>query len=248
MADVGVGAVSPQQTTTTQDRGFFGRIADGFNSFLEHSTDCAAGITSGLGPVDLPAPYQNDKTRAVCKALGATAGLAGDAFVGVTGLAEMGGGATLSATGVGAIPGVPLTAAGVAQVSVAVAGSAIHTNNLSDAISQMATAENAGGGGTAPEGGPNGVFENNPKHGPVDRGRASKAPENGQAALDNSVRVKDTSTRRVGVDKANGEFVVLDEHLPGKFHGHVRKWGDLSNQMQSALRKAGLVNARGKIL
>ncbi|MCA9550298.1 MAG: hypothetical protein KC933_09700 [Myxococcales bacterium] len=247
MAEIGVGALGSGQTNQTRDRGFLGRLQDGFNSFLEQSTDCAAGITSGLTSVDVPAPYRNDRTRAVCMALGATAGLAGDAFVGATGLAEMGGGATLSATGVGAIPGVPLTAAGVAQVGVAAAGSVIHANNLSNAISQMATAENAGGGG-APEGGPNGVFENNPKHGSVDRGRASKAPENGQAALDNSVQVKDTSTRRIGVDKATGEFVVLDEHLPGKFHGHVRSWGDLTSQMQNALRNAGLVNGRGKIL
>jgi hypothetical protein len=33
----------------------------------------------------------------------------------------------------------------------------------------------------------------------------------GQEALDNSVQVKDTSTRRVGVNEANDEIVVLDK-------------------------------------
>ena len=249
MADVGapgIGGVGTQ-TDRTQDRGFFGRIADGFNSFMEHGTDCVAGLASGVGPVDLPAPYQNDQTRAVCKALGATAGLAGDAFLGASGMAEVGGGAVLSATGVGAIPGVPITAVGAAQITAAAAGSVVHANNLSNAISEMRSAEN-GGGGAAPKAGPHGVFETNPTHGSVDRGRASRAPSDGQSALDNSTRIKDTSTRRIGVDKANGEFVVLDEHLPGKFHGHVREWGDLTSEMQNALRRSGVVNARGKIL
>lgn len=70
------------------------------------------------------------------------------------------------------------------------------------------------------------IYEENPKHGAQARGTAkgvsSKAPTDGQAALDNSIKIKSTSSRRVGVDKANGEIVVLDEHLAGRFHGHVR--------------------------
>jgi hypothetical protein len=80
----------------------------------------------------------------------------------------------------------------------------------------------------------------------------SKAPINGQAALDNSVPVKDTAPRRIGVDTDSEEFVVLDRtrtHANGdeEFHGHVRCWCDLHNDQQSALRKAGKVNGKGKI-
>ena len=38
---------------------------------------------------------------------------------------------------------------------------------------------------------------------------------------------------------------LFDEHVAGTFHGHVRSWGDLSQRMQSALRKAGMANGRG---
>ena len=95
-------------------------------------------------------------------------------------------------------------------------------------------------------------YEWNPKHpqwtaeGPTGV-RASKAPKNGQDALDLSVQVKDTSPRRVGVNYEAGEFVVFDEHGPGKFHGHVRTWDELENVQQNALIKAGLTDRRGKI-
>jgi filamentous hemagglutinin len=71
--------------------------------------------------------------------------------------------------------------------------------------------------------------------------RASKA-------LASAVRVKETSTRRVGVDPASGEIVVFDEHLPGRFHGHVRSWEELTPAMQHALEQAGLVTKRGRII
>jgi hypothetical protein len=93
----------------------------------------------------------------------------------------------------------------------------------------------------------NGVFEPSPKHGSKDKGNISRGPSDGQEALDNSVQVKDTSTRRVGVDKNNDEIVVLDETRSGEFHGHVRTWDQLTSQMQNALRNAGLVNNRGVI-
>jgi|SRR6516225_2281209 hypothetical protein len=95
-------------------------------------------------------------------------------------------------------------------------------------------------------------YEPNPKHGRQSRGTAkgvsSPAPSNGQEALDNSVQIKPTSPRRIGVDKVNGEIVVLDEHLPGRFHGHVRPWNDLTSAMQNALKDAGLVDKKGNIL
>jgi hypothetical protein len=237
--------------TRSSEPGLWDRLSSGFQSFREQATDCTAGLLSGLGPVDLPAPSQNDQTRALCKALGAGAGLAGDAALGAAGLAEIGGGGALSVTGAGAIVGVPVSAAGVAQVGLATAGAAIHSNNLGNAISEMRSAENRGSGssgGTQGGSGPNGSYELNPKHGSVDRGQASKAPSNGQASLDNSHRIKETSTRRVGVDPKTKEFVVFDEHLSGKFHGHVRAWDDLTSEMQNTLRRAGLVNGRGKPL
>lgn len=69
-------------------------------------------------------------------------------------------------------------------------------------------------------------------------------------ALENSVPLGENTTRRVGVDKENGEIVVLDETHPGKgvYHGHVRSWEELSDKMRNALRRAGLVNKKGKIL
>jgi hypothetical protein len=95
-------------------------------------------------------------------------------------------------------------------------------------------------------------YEPNPKHGRQARGTAkglsSAAPKDGQAALDNSVQVKPSSPRRVGIDRANGEIIVLDEHVPNRFHGHVRDWDDLTSPMQKALKDAGLVDKQGRII
>ena len=85
-------------------------------------------------------------------------------------------------------------------------------------------------------------------HGKVDNAVKSKAPTNGQDALDVSVQVKDTSPRRVGIDYQTGEFTVFDQTSAGVFHGHVRSWNDLTSQMQNALRKAGMVDRKGNIL
>jgi hypothetical protein len=93
----------------------------------------------------------------------------------------------------------------------------------------------------------NGIYQDAPYHKKVKSGRKSPAPINGQEALDNSVPVKTTSTtRRIGV--SNGEIVVLDKTSEGVYHGHVRIWQELTDVMQNALIKAGLVNDKGKIL
>ncbi len=92
----------------------------------------------------------------------------------------------------------------------------------------------------------NGRFENASYHGKKGNAIKSKAPIDGQAALDNSLPIGNNSTRRVGV--SNGEIVVLDETSKGIFHGHVRTWKQLSNEMQSVLRKAGLANKKGKVI
>lgn len=110
----------------------------------------------------------------------------------------------------------------------------------------LAEAAEGGAGGQQP--GPR--YEPSPKHGPTQRGDVARAPADGDAALRRSVQVKDTSTRRVGVDRANDEIVVFDETHPGRaiFHGHVRSWSQLRPEMQAALRRAGLVDSRGAIL
>ena len=76
------------------------------------------------------------------------------------------------------------------------------------------------------------IYEDAPYHGKVDAGRKSRAPFNGQHALDNSYQVKPTSPRRVGYDLANEELVVLDRTAirpngDEVFHGHVREFNDL---------------------
>jgi hypothetical protein len=92
------------------------------------------------------------------------------------------------------------------------------------------------------------VFEESPKHGGIERREASRGPKNGQAALDNSVQVKNTSPRRVGVDAANAEIVVLDQTSEDTFHGHVRSWDQLTDQQRNALIKNKLTDQRGRIL
>ena len=78
----------------------------------------------------------------------------------------------------------------------------------------------------------------------------SAAPKNGQAALDNSVQVKETSARRVGVDYDTGELSVFDETHPGEgvFHGHVRAWEELNDQQRNAFTNGGITDRRGRIL
>ncbi len=92
------------------------------------------------------------------------------------------------------------------------------------------------------------TFEPNPKHGAGQKGRANPAPTNPQETLDNSVRVSENSSRKVGADKATGEFDVFDEHAAGKFHGHSRVWEELTEAMKSALIKEKITNHKGKIL
>ncbi len=92
------------------------------------------------------------------------------------------------------------------------------------------------------------IYEANPKHGKDKKGNASAAPQNPQEVLENSLELPGNTTRRVGVDTENKEFNVFDEHSEGKFHGHVRKWGELTQQMKNVLIDAGLVNKKGKIL
>lgn len=92
------------------------------------------------------------------------------------------------------------------------------------------------------------TYEPNPKHGPQQSGNVSPEPTDGPGTLQKSVQVKETSTARVGVDKANNEFVMFRETSPGTYHGYAVKWSDLPNEAKSALVKAGQATARGKIV
>ncbi|MFI1239118.1 hypothetical protein [Nocardia salmonicida] len=93
-------------------------------------------------------------------------------------------------------------------------------------------------------------FEPSPKHGKEQRGDAAPEPTHPQETLDKSVQVKDTSSRRVGYDPETGEFAVFDEthNGTGIYHGHQRAWDGLTQDMQNALVKAGVVNRKGKPL
>ena len=100
----------------------------------------------------------------------------------------------------------------------------------------------------------NQIYEANPKHGAearaTSRGGSSAEPADGQGALDNSVQIKGTSPRRVGIDPSNGDVVILDRHLEVScdcggtnelFHGHVRTDINSDPGMQAAknaLRRA----------
>jgi len=96
-------------------------------------------------------------------------------------------------------------------------------------------------------------YEDAAYHGKNDNAVKSRAPTNGQAALDNSVQVKPTSPRRVGVDVANKEIVVIDRTQVNadkseKYHGHVRGYKDLHVDQQNALKRAGKVDSKGGII
>ena len=92
----------------------------------------------------------------------------------------------------------------------------------------------------------NGIYNKADYHGKKDNPIKSKAPKNGKKALGNSVPIGTNTKRRVGI--SDGEIVVFDNTRDEEFHAHVRPWKKLSNQMKAALKKAGMVNKKGKII
>ncbi len=85
-------------------------------------------------------------------------------------------------------------------------------------------------------------------HGKVDTPVKSKGPSNGQEALENSIQVKPTSPRRIGVDADANELVVFDRTGGDTYHGHVRPWNKLHQDMKNALIRAKKVDNKGNIL
>lgn len=95
------------------------------------------------------------------------------------------------------------------------------------------------------------VFEHFDDHHANSKGEKSPPPTNPKRALENSVKIKDTSTRRVYAfvnELGANEFGVLDEHLPNRYHGHRRSWEQLTQEMKNALQDARKTNEKGKIL
>ncbi|MGY1500227.1 DUF6531 domain-containing protein [Streptomyces sp. QTS52] len=91
------------------------------------------------------------------------------------------------------------------------------------------------------------------------KGEVSRAPSNGQAALDRSIPLGDPNNpnkfRRLGVDHVNNEIVVLDRHeyvtdkngniVKEIYHGHVRSSypGDgITEGDLTKLKKQGMIN------
>lgn len=91
---------------------------------------------------------------------------------------------------------------------------------------------------------PHGLYENAPYHHFQSKGLKSPAPTNGQKTLDRSVPYGDQG-KRVGVDPQTQEFVVFMNHQEGRYHGHVRKWEELSDPMRRALIDSGKVRVMG---
>ena len=56
------------------------------------------------------------------------------------------------------------------------------------------------------------------------------------------------STIIAGVDKSTGEIVIFNETYPssGIYHGHVRKWDDLNQEIKNKLITEGLFKSNGK--
>ena len=106
--------------------------------------------------------------------------------------------------------------------------------------------KNNDGTGNENSSGSNGKYEKADYHCNKNNAIKNKAPNKGQETLDNSVAISANTTRRVGIN--DGEIVVFDETTSGIFHGHVRYWSELSETMKVALRKAGMVNKKGKII
>jgi hypothetical protein len=97
-------------------------------------------------------------------------------------------------------------------------------------------------------------YEPAPYHGKVKAGRKNPGPVNGQAALDVSIQIKETSARRVGVDYDAGDIVIFDETgvkaNAGEtiFHGHIQSWKELHQDAKNALMRSGIVDKKGKII
>jgi len=96
--------------------------------------------------------------------------------------------------------------------------------------------------------GPHGRYEDVSYHKQHTSGQKSAAPQDGQKALDNSVRYSENSSNRVATE--DGHIVVLREtgKDSGIFHGTIQTWEQTPQPMKNALIKNGFVDHKGRIL
>jgi len=76
-------------------------------------------------------------------------------------------------------------------------------------------------------------------------GVKSAAPQYPQEMLDSSIRIKFTSPRRIAFDGETGEISIFDQTFEGVFHGHVRTWDQLTQEMKNTLIKEKIFTPRG---
>lgn len=69
----------------------------------------------------------------------------------------------------------------------------------------------------------NGRYEKEDYHGKIDNNRKSKAPIDGQDALDNSIEISNNTKRRIAI--SNNEIVILDETINGIYQWSCKKVG-----------------------
>ncbi|WP_241604081.1 hypothetical protein, partial [Rosenbergiella nectarea] len=91
-------------------------------------------------------------------------------------------------------------------------------------------------------------YESAPYHGTTNNTVKNKAPTYGQDALDMSIQIKDTSTRRIGVDFKKNEIVVFDNTINDTYHGHVRSWQELTHEMKNILIKNGIADNKERVI
>ena len=152
-------------------------------------------------------------------------------------------GVALDGTVVLAPAGIPTAAASAGLIGYGGTATYRSVNNYFKDASDLISNITKGGSNAHP----NGTFENADYHGKTNNSIKNKAPNDGQAALDNSVSLNsETTPRRVGT--SDGEIVVLDQTSEGIFHEHVRSWDELTPKMRSVLQKAGLVDKKGNVI
>ncbi|MCB0082687.1 MAG: RHS repeat-associated core domain-containing protein, partial [Caldilineaceae bacterium] len=222
--------------------------------------DFAQGVGAQVGYNNtslIPAQIHSQAPQAGESAAMQTGRFVGNVVSMVQGVAEVtfgagvdAGGGGLCLTGVGCLAGAPAIVAGTAVIAH---GGATATSGAVGAGQQLGNLYNSvmgedSGSANRQTGSDLGlVYESSPKHHPNAQQGIGNAPQDGQGALDNSLQVTGNSPRRVGVDRANNQFVVFDQTREGIFHGHVRSWQQLTDQMKNTVRNAGYVNWRGLI-
>src|SRR5581483_6049417 len=90
-------------------------------------------------------------------------------------------------------------------------------------------------------------YKPNPKH-DAPTGYVAPQPNEGVAALNNSVLISENSTRRIGIDPTTDQIVVLADSNDGTYHGYVCTWNQLNQQMQNALQQDGLISSTGRVI